>query len=69
MHYFRSYHHPRVAGIERKEKCKDPDYQSNPKNNFIYGKNINTDAITPVNTYYPPATVCYVDPSGGAYID
>ena len=64
----RSYNHPRVAGIERKEKCEDPKYQSQPKNSFIYEESADTENITPVNTYYPPATVCYVDPSGGAYI-
>ena len=62
----RSYNHPRVAGIERKEKCEDPKYQSQPKNSFIYEESADTENITPVNTYYPPATVCYVDPSGGA---
>ena len=27
--------------------------------------NINKEEITPVNTYYPGGTVCYVDNSGG----
>ena len=26
------------------------------------------EEITPVNTFYPPGTVCYVDKSGGQYI-
>ena len=63
--FFRSYHYPRVSGVARQEKCEDPEYQRNPKNSHIYGNRNRSDPITPVNTYYPPATVCYVDKSGG----
>ena len=61
---FRSYHYPRLAGLERQEKCEDPEYQRSPENSHIYG-DVSRGDITPVNTYYPPATVCYVDQSAG----
>ena len=61
---FRSYHYPRLAGLERQEKCEDPEYQRSPENSHIYG-DVSSGDITPVNTYYPPATVCYVDKSAG----
>ena len=76
IHYpFRSYYYPRVSGLERQAKCEDPEYQRNPINNSIYDPFIiyfddyfdskTEDQITPVNTFYPHGTVCYVDKSGG----
>ena len=61
---YRSYYYPRVAGIERQDKCEDPDYQRVPHSSHFYPDNRGY-SIRPVNTYYPPATVCYVDKSAG----
>ena len=30
---------------------------------------VDAQKITPVNTFYPPATVCYVDESGGRRLE
>ena len=67
---FRSYYYPRVSGLERQTKCQDPAYQRDPRNTNMYDGainafDINKEEITPVNTYYPRGTVCYVDESGG----
>ena len=70
IHFRRSYYYPRVSGLERQTKCQDPAYQRDPRNTNMYDGainafDINKEEITPVNTYYPRATVCYVDESGG----
>ena len=42
----------RVSGVEKLDKCEDPETQKNPDGSRV-------------NTYYPPGTTCYVDPSFG----
>ena len=44
--------YPRVLGLEKDTGCKDPQHQR----------------ARGVNTYYPPGTVCYKEPSQGMYL-
>ena len=44
----------RVSGVEKLDRCEDPSTQKNPDGSRV-------------NTYYPPGTVCYVDPSHSKY--
>ena len=73
------------GGLAKQTKCEDPIQQRDPVGSKFYESDptlnicashpqmaicsVDAQKITPVKTFYPPATVCYVDESGGRRLE